>query len=96
MKEKLFGVPLGIWGIVCLLLTVIWIFVWPDARTVQGSVAFFILRWFHALTWLLLSVAAFLSGFQVLGGTRTAKPVALLSLLVYIVFMIVFLTSKPL
>jgi len=54
-----------------------------------------ILRWFHALTWLLLALAAFIASYKLLGGTNLAKPIALLSLVVYLIFMITFTTSKP-
>ena len=50
-------------------------------------------RWFHALTWLLLATAAFLTGFKVLA--QIAQPIALLSLLVYIIFMVTLFTSQP-
>lgn len=55
---------------------------------------FIILRWFHALTWLLLGVAAFCAGFPDLGGKRLAQPIALLALAVYLLFMTTFVSSK--
>lgn len=95
MGAKLIGVPLGVWGLACLALTVVWVFVWPSTKTVPGDlVRYFILRWFHALVWLLLAAAAFLAAFDVLGGAGTARVVALLSLGVYLVFMATLLTAR--
>lgn len=82
---KMLGVPLAVWGGLCLVLTGVWVFVWPRQAALAG-VRFIIVRWFHALTWLLLAVAAFVAGFDILGGVQTAKPIAFLSLLVYLVF----------
>lgn len=87
------GVPLVVWGSLCLVLTAVWAFVWPRHRALIG-IRFIIVRWFHALTWLLLAIAAFVAGFDILGGVNTAKPIALLSLLVYLVFMGALATSK--
>src|SRR6266487_2536539 len=96
MDTKLLGIPLPILGIGCLALTVVWMFVWPrDRATHSAVIRYFILRWFHALTWLLLALAAFIGGYDVLGGINLAKPIALLSLIVYLIFMITFTTSKP-
>jgi hypothetical protein len=53
-----------------------------------------VLRWFHALVWLILAVAAFIGGFEVLGSGSTAKPFAWLSLIVYLIFMFMVLTNK--
>ncbi len=91
MDAKLLGVPLAVWGALCLVLTAIWVMVWPHekAATADG-LRFFILRWFHALVWLLLAIAAF----DVLGGAATARIVAFLSLITYLVFVVTFATSR--
>jgi len=96
MNTKLLGIPLPILGIGCVLLTVVWIFVWPRDRANHSAVIqYIVLRWFHALTWLLLAMAAFIAGYNILGGIHLAKPLALLSLIVYLIFLINFTTSKP-
>lgn len=82
------------WGLLCLALTVVWVFVWPRDRAGQpGTARYVIVRWFHALTWLLLALAAFIGAFDLLGGAGLAKPVALLSLAVYLIFMGTLFTS---
>lgn len=94
-STKFLGLPLPIWGIFALVLAVVWLWVWPSDRVaLPSSLIYFILRWFHALVWLLLAVAAFCASFPLLGGVRTAKPVALLALIVYLVFMFTLVMSK--
>ena len=95
MEAKLFGVPLVIWGVVCIVFTIVWVVIWPsDKVTSIDGVRYVILRWFHALTWLLLALAAFLAAFNWLGGTQTARAVALLSLSVYLIFMGTFVFTR--
>lgn len=91
---KFLGLPLVVWGSLCLALTTVWVFVWPKQHRALTGVRFIIVRWFHALTWLLLASAAFVAGFDILSGVSLAKPIALLSLLVYLVFMGTLATSK--
>lgn len=96
MDAKLLGIPLSLLGIGCLALTVVWLVVWPRDRATRSAVIrYMILRWFHALTWLFVAFAAFIAGYNILGGTNLAKPIALLSLVVYLIFMVTFTTSKP-
>jgi len=96
MSTKLLGIPLPILWTGCVLLTIVWIFVWPrDRATHSAVIRYVILRWFHALTWLLLALAALIGGYNVLGGIHLAKPIALLSLIVYLIFMVTFTTSQP-
>ncbi|MBA3468441.1 MAG: hypothetical protein H0T53_02240 [Herpetosiphonaceae bacterium] len=94
LENKLLGIPLVVWGIVCLALTIVWVLVWPSERVaVASGLRFVILRWFHALTWLLLAVAAFLAALSS-GGAGRARPVAQLALVVYLVFMATFIGSS--
>lgn len=95
LESKLWGVPNLVWGGICLVLTIVWIIVWPSDKVIPDqAMRFFILRWFHALTWLLLAVAAFIAAFKLFGGEGTARFVAFLSLPVYLIFLITFVTSK--
>lgn len=94
MQQKLLGVPLAIWGSLCTLLTIVWVFVWPRNQVSPGNyLNFFILRWFHALTWFFLALAAFIAAYKPEGGTILARRVAFLSLLAYLIFMFTFVTS---
>lgn len=91
---NLIGVPLPIWGLICLAVAAVWVFVWPSKTTVTAGLRFFILRWFHAIVWLLLAAAAFIVGFDILGGVATARLVALLSLFTYLAFMLTVATAR--
>jgi len=94
-EAKFLGVPLVILGIGCLVFAVVWCVIWPRAKASSLSgVRYFILRWFHALTWLLLAIAAFIAAFGVLGGSGSASAVAFASLVSYIAFMLVTVTSR--
>lgn len=88
MDEKFLGVPLVVWSALCLVLTVVWIIFWPSDKTAAtAGIRFVILRWFHALVWLFLALAAFLAAFHLLGGPAVARAVAFLALIIYLVFM---------
>jgi hypothetical protein len=50
-----------------------------------------VLRWAHALVWLLLALAAFLGHARLIDLARLA---ALVSLLVYLAFLATYLTSR--
>jgi hypothetical protein len=92
---KLLGIPLTIWSVACLVVAAIWVFVWPRNRSVaSGSLPYFILRWGHALVWLFLAAAAFIAGFNILGGANTVQFVALLALLTYLVFIATLIATK--
>ncbi|MBA3532006.1 MAG: hypothetical protein H0T73_08820 [Ardenticatenales bacterium] len=97
MSAKFLGLPFAAWGLLCLLLAALWLVVGPQERLMGATgLRFVVLRYFHALTWLLLAIAAFLAGFDLLGGTSSARMVALLSLAVYITFLITLLTKPSL
>lgn len=91
---QLFGVPLPIWSVVCLALSIVWVFVWPSKTTVTAGLRFFILRWFHSIVWLLLAAAAFIAGFNILGAATAARQIALLSLITYLAFMFTVATAR--
>ncbi|MEV4835461.1 hypothetical protein AB0K05_13120 [Nonomuraea sp. NPDC049486] len=79
---RIIGVPVQVWGAIALILAVVWVFVWPQ-REVDG-VAYLILRWGHALVWLLLGIAAFLAPV----GSTAAKGTGMAAGLVYLAFLV--------
>jgi hypothetical protein len=92
---KLLGIPYFIWGFAALAMALVWTLIWPRKKNVKpGSLPYFILRWFHTLTWLLLAAAAFIAGFDILGGQATAQLVAFLGFFAYLVFMATVVTTK--
>jgi len=95
VDEKFLGIPFALWGAVCLLLSFVWGIFWPSDKAVPGHILrFMILRWGHALVWLLLAISAFLAGYGLLGGMQTARVLAQLSLGVYLVFMVTLVMAR--
>jgi hypothetical protein len=92
---KLFGIPYIQLGIAALVMTVLWVFIWPRKESVQpNSLPHFILRWFHALVWLLLAAAAIIASSDIFGGGNTAQLVAFLGLIIYLIFITTVVTTK--
>ncbi|MEU4164053.1 hypothetical protein [Actinoplanes sp. NPDC026670] len=88
---KLFGVPAFVWAALCLVLTVVWIFVWPSEQAGDTSgFTYVALRWAHSLTWLILAIAAIAAG---LGAPAAGRRIALLALPAYGAFLYAVLTS---
>jgi hypothetical protein len=94
MNPTLFGVPLGLYGIPCFLLAFAFLFVWPHNLLPQSEWRRFILRWGHALVWLLLGLAAFVGGTGAFGGLPVAGGLAFASVLVYVIFVMTMLTTR--
>lgn len=86
----LFGVNLAYWGIVCLVIAVLYFFAWPRPRedTPRPRWAAIVLRFFHPLVWLLLALTCFLWGAF---GPVPARPFAALAVVCYVVFMVAFM-----
>lgn len=88
-------IPYTVWGIAAVVMAVIWVLVWPRKKNVKpGSLPYFILRWFHALTWLLLAAAAWIAGYDILGGQTTAQLVVFLGLITYLIFIATVIVTK--
>ena len=95
MGEKLFGIPLVVWSLLCFGIAVIWIYVWPSDRVVESTGArYLILRWSHFVVWVLLGLAALVADLNVADGAKMAKAVALVSLAVYLIFLGTLATSR--
>lgn len=78
--------PWFAWAGVALLVAVIYTFVWPQkAVPVAGSFRFFVLRWGHTLTWLLLSINFVLRGISP-SLNSAANSVAVAGGLMYALF----------
>lgn len=63
MITGFFGIPWFVWAAVALAIAVVYIFIWPrKAASASNGIRFFVLRWGHALTWILLAVNFLLRG----------------------------------
>lgn len=81
-------------GIVAVVIAIIYIFIYPlrDQPAVLEALPwwkFVVIRWFHALVWILLAIASFIQHWARPRGTPLAKNVARLALVCYIAFFVV-------
>jgi hypothetical protein len=83
-----------LWAALALVVAVIYSFVWPHkAVTTTTGFRFLVLRWGHALTWILLAVNFLLRGLSPsLNGA--ANIVALAGGLMYMLFMVMTFIIK--
>jgi hypothetical protein len=72
---RFLGLSLFLWGALCLFLAVIFTLVVPQQASASFGVRFLVLRWGHALVWLLLGLVCFARGAN-LGGPVNLLGVA--------------------
>jgi hypothetical protein len=87
----LFGLPWYIWGLLCLVVAVVYLVAWPRPSRKSSAPARppwrqFVLRWFHSLVWLLLALACFVQAGQIAGGGAVGGTLAVLAVVFYLVF----------
>lgn len=93
MEPTLLGVPVGLYGIPCFILAFLFIIVWPRQIAPAAGPRRLILRWAHAVVWLLLGLAAFAAASPGL-GLAAAQWLALASVAVYVVFVLTLVTTR--
>ena len=91
--EEFWGVPYFVWVIVCLTIATLYYFFAPkqSKNPTLSVMSRRILKYFHSLVWILLAIASLLANFKF---NSMAKLIALLSLGVYLVFMITLVRAK--
>ncbi|WP_093617397.1 hypothetical protein [Actinoplanes philippinensis] len=88
---KLLGVPAYVWSAICLLLAVVWIFIWPSGQaTGTSGFTWLALRWGHTATWLILAAAALAAA---VGAPVAAQRIALAALPAYAAFVYAMVTT---
>lgn len=90
MEVGFFGFSWGVWGIFCWIIALIYTAIWPKNRVSNHEVSairYFILRWFHALMWLLLGISCFTRFFNL--PELVSNLIAISGFGVYIVFLLV-------
>jgi len=94
MTTGFLNIPYFAWTAIALVIAVIFVYVWPrKAVTASAGFRFFVIRWGHALTWLLLAVSFFLRGISPeLNGT--ANLIAAAGGLTYLLFMVMTFVVK--
>ena len=87
MIPGFFGLPWFLWAGLALVIAVVYSFMWiPKSAGNATGFRFFILRWGHALTWILLAINFVMRGIgpDLNGG---ASFFALAGLVMYVLFM---------
>jgi len=94
MNKGFLNLAWSLWAALALVVALIYSFVWPQkAVTVTIGLRFFVLRWGHALTWILLAINFLLRGLSSsLNGA--ANVIALAGGLMYASFMVMTFIIK--
>lgn len=88
MESRFFGLPFVVWGVVCLVVAVVFVFVWPHDRVADAAgLRYVVVRWGHTLVWLLLAASCFVRAVLGAAGAGLANNVAFGALLVYLAFL---------
>jgi hypothetical protein len=95
LGSTLLGIPLVFWGLGCLAVAAAYYRLWPQPspKRTQPRTRFqhFVLRYGHALVWLLLASGCFLAG---AGYVPFGLTLAFVSLPIYILFLVVLLQDR--
>lgn len=93
------GISFMVLGFVCLLIAVVYMIFYPHSKNEIQSGSrrkwrYLILRWFHSIVWLLLGLSCFIWGEYIPVRTKLANILALLSLLIYVTFMVTLVIER--
>jgi len=94
MIKGFLNLPWFVWAGTALVIAVVYSFVWPEkAGTAAIGFRFFILRWGHTLTWILLAINFLLRGLSPsLNGL--ANLIALAGGVMYFLFLMMTFVVK--
>ena len=90
MNAAFLGIPGPLWGGICLVLAVLFVVVWPSRFRSEG-VARIILRWGHAMVWVLLALWIFLRTWT--PDLALANVLPLLAGIAYAAFVMTLVTA---
>jgi hypothetical protein len=82
------GLSYYLWGIIGVLLAVVFAFIAPREQGKMSQTKYIIVRWFHSLVWLLLALSFFLRGTENPTAIRAADIVAISGGIVYAIYFI--------
>jgi hypothetical protein len=94
MIKGFLNIPYFAWTVLALVVAVIFVYIGPHNKLIATpGFRYFIIRWGHALTWVLLAVSFFLRGISPsLNGA--ANLIAAAGGLVYLLFMVMAFVVK--
>jgi len=94
MIKGFLNIPYFVWTAIALIIAGIFVYVYPHkAVTVTTGFHYFVIRWGHALTWILLAVSFFMRGIgpDLNGGSSFF---ALAGGMMYLLFMVMTFVVK--
>lgn len=86
------GIHFGIWAAISAVITVVYYFVWPrpvnniNSRPLWRHI---IIRWFHSLTWLLITISFIVRLVFSPGGETAGDILVIIGFIFYLVFIVV-------
>ena len=94
MIKGFLNIPYIVWSLLALILAIVWIYVGPHAKmAVAPGFRYLVIRWGHALTWLMLAVSFFMRGLSPsLNGV--ANLIATAAGLAYLLFIMMTFVVK--
>jgi hypothetical protein len=94
MLKGFFNLPWFVWAALAFVIAVVYSFFWPKDRIVElTGFRFLVLRWGHALTWLLISINFILRGLDP-RFDGIANLTAATGGLIYLLFMVMTFVVK--
>jgi hypothetical protein len=94
MIKGFLNVPYFVWCALALILAVVWVYVGPHTKmAVAPGFRYLVIRWGHALTWLLLAVSFCLRGLSP-SLNDAANGIALVGGSVYLLFLVMLFVVR--
>ena len=94
MLKGFLDLPWFLWAAFALVVAMIYSFVWPSKNlTLTEGFHFFVLRWGHALAWLLIAINFLLRGISP-SFNGAANLIALAGGMMYLLFLVMTFVVK--
>jgi len=94
MIKGFLNIPYIVWSLFALILAIVWVYVGPHTKMdVAPGFRYLVIRWGHALTWLLLAVSFFLRSFSS-SMNGWANLIAMAGAVIYLLFITMTFLAK--
>jgi hypothetical protein len=95
MEANFFGFSWIVWRGLCWVIALVYSFIWPKHRIGAQKIStfrYFILRWFHAIVWILLGISCFIRIFPM--AELLPNLIAVFAFGLYVIFLVVMSNSQ--
>lgn len=95
MEASFFGFSWIVWGGLCWVIALVYSIIWPKHRIGEQKISafrYFILRWFHAIVWVLLGISCFIRMFHV--SELLPNLIGLFAFSLFVTFLVVMSNSS--